>query len=136
MESGPGPYRPLEQSLMDLYTSQVGEGLWPLFIRKKFQRIPSSLYLRNKGVESPGPGTHCRSACTWTNIFFSNKMQRNYKGLKVTAYMHSWGKLWTIRYDKIKNPTAPEEPGAKQGAKPRFQKQKQDTVNSPLQSTQ
>lgn len=35
------------------------------------------------------PGTHCSgcSACTWTNVSSSNKIQRNYKGLKVTVCM-------------------------------------------------
>ena len=41
---------------------------------------------------------HCCSAGTWTNVSLSNKIQRNYKGLKITACMHSWGKLWTTRY--------------------------------------
>ena len=31
------------------------------------------------------------------------QIQRNYKGLKITACMRSWGKLWT-RYKKTKNP--------------------------------
>ena len=51
-----------------------------------------------------GPGTLCCSACIWTNIFSSNKIQRNYKGLKITVCMHSWGKLWTARYKKTKKP--------------------------------
>ena len=49
-----------------------------------------------------GPGTLCCSARTWTNISLSSKMQRNYKGLKVTTYMQSWGKLWTTRYERPK----------------------------------
>ena len=57
-----------------------------------------------------GPGTLCCSACTWTS---RNKIQRNYKGLKITAYVCSWGKLWTT-YKKSKNLTATsEEPRAK-----------------------
>ena len=47
-------------------------------------------------------GTLCCSACTWTN----SRIQRNYKGLKITACMRNWGKLWTIRYKKTQNPTA------------------------------
>ena len=69
------------------------------------QEKVSSPYLRNKGVESLGPGTHCCSACSWTNIFFSDKIQRNYKGLKITAYMHSWGKLWTISFWRARSKT-------------------------------
>ena len=34
-------------------------------------------------------------------------VQRNYKGLKITVCLHSWGKLWTIKYKKI--PTASSE---------------------------
>ena len=32
-----------------------------------------------------GPGTLCCSACTWTNISLGNKIQRNYKVLRITA---------------------------------------------------
>ena len=63
-----------------------------------------------------GPGTLCCSACTWTNISLSNKIQRNYKGLIITACMCSWGKFWTTRYKKTKNPTATSgDLGAKAG---------------------
>ena len=31
-----------------------------------------------------------------------NKIQGNYKGLKITACMHSWDKKWTKRYKKTK----------------------------------
>ena len=54
-----------------------------------------------------GPGTLCRSACTWTNISSSNEIQRNYKGLKITVCMQSWGKLWTIRYKKTEKTQLP-----------------------------
>ena len=40
-----------------------------------------------------GPGTLCCSACPWTNISSSNRIQRNYKRLKITACLHCWGKL-------------------------------------------
>ena len=56
-----------------------------------------------------GPGTLCCSTCTWTNTSLSNRMQRNYKGLKITACMCCWGKLPTIRFKKSKNPTATSE---------------------------
>ena len=52
-----------------------------------------------------GPRTLCCSAWTWTNVSLSNQLQRNYKGLK-SLY---WGKLWTIRYKKTKNPIASSE---------------------------
>ena len=41
------------------------------------------------------PLLHCCNACTWTNLSSSNKIQRNYMGLKITACMRSWGKFWT-----------------------------------------
>ena len=57
----------------------------------------------------------CCNACTWTNLSASNKIQRNYMGLKLTACTHRWGKLWT---KSPKNPTATsEEPGAKTGCR-------------------
>ena len=34
----------------------------------------------------------------------SSQQNINYQGLKITVYMHSWGKLWTIRYQKTKKP--------------------------------
>ena len=67
------------------------------------------------GWDRLGPGTLCFSACTWTHVSSGNRIQRSYKGLKITACMRSWGKFWT-RYKKTKNPTAAsEEPGAKAG---------------------
>ena len=53
-----------------------------------------------------GPRTLGCSAHTWTNVSLSNRMQRNYKGLKITACVCSWGNLWTTKYKKTKNPTA------------------------------
>ena len=49
------------------------------------------------------PGTLCCNSCTWTNVSWRNKIQRNYKGLKVTLCMCSPGKLWTARYKETKN---------------------------------
>ena len=58
----------------------------------------------------------CCNACTWTHLSSSNKIQRNYMGLKITACMFSWGKFWTKDTKRPKNPTATfEEPGAKAG---------------------
>ena len=63
------------------------------------------------------PGSPCSSgcnACTWTNIFSSNQIQRSYKGLKMTAY-----KLFgeNYRQEDTKNPknltATSEEPRAK-----------------------
>ena len=50
------------------------------------------------------PLLHCCNACTWKNVPQSNKIQRNYKGLKITACMYSWGKFWT---KDIKKPQLP-----------------------------
>ena len=65
-----------------------------------------------------GPGTLPCSARIQTNISSSNTRQRNSKTLKITACIHSWGKLWTRRYKEIRNPTAtPEEWEQEQGAR-------------------
>ena len=61
------------------------------------------------------PGILYCSACIWTNVSFSNRMQRNYKGIKITVCMQSWGKLWTIRYKKDQNSTGTKVWGAKAG---------------------
>ena len=44
---------------------------------------------------------HC-SACTWTNISQNNKIQRNIKGLKITACMQQLGQIMDKRYFKTK----------------------------------
>ena len=63
-----------------------------------------------------GSGIICYSACTWTNVFLSNKIQRHYKGLKITVCMSSWGKLWTRYKKKKKNlATISQNPGTKPG---------------------
>ena len=74
-----------------------------------------------------GPGTLCCSACSWTNVSFGNKIQRNYKGLKIAVCVHTWDKLGTTRNKNTKkkhpktkrpnsHPTAmSEELGAKAG---------------------
>ena len=51
-----------------------------------------------------------------------NKIQGNYKGLKITACMHSWDKIWTKRYKKTKkkpNWISVEEQGVRAGSKSR-----------------
>lgn len=48
------------------------------------------------------PRTFYLSVCTWTNISLRNRMWRNSKGLKITACVGSWGKLWTVKYKKAK----------------------------------
>ena len=54
-----------------------------------------------------GPGSLYWSARTWTNSSLSNRTQRNYKGLKITWWMHSWGQFWLIQKDQ--NPTVISE---------------------------
>ena len=54
--------------------------------------------------DSMGPGTLCCSACNWTNGSLRNKIQRNYKGLKMTVCTGSWGKLRTKGFKKTKQP--------------------------------
>ena len=43
-------------------------------------------------VRRLGPGPFA-AVLTLRKCLLSNKIQRNYKGLKITAYMCSWGKL-------------------------------------------
>ena len=50
------------------------------------------------------PLIQCCNTCTWTNVSLSNKIQRNYKRLKIIVCMCSWGKLRTRRYKKTKKP--------------------------------
>ena len=52
---------------------------------------------------SLGPGTLCCKTCTWTHLSSRCKIQRNYMGLKITVWMHLWGKFWTEKY-KDKKP--------------------------------
>ena len=57
-----------------------------------------------------GPRTLGCSACSWTNISFGNKIQRNYKGLKIAVCVHSWDKLGKIRNKNTKeNPQNPQQ---------------------------
>lgn len=52
----------------------------------------------------PGTWTFCYNACTWTNISWNDKIQRNYKELKnncVIAGVRSWSKFWQ-RYKRTK----------------------------------
>ena len=49
-----------------------------------------------------GPGNLCYSTYIWTNVSSSNKTERYSKGLKITASICSWGKLWTTGYKKAK----------------------------------
>lgn len=51
-----------------------------------------------------GSGTLCCNGCPWTNVFPNNKIPRNYRWLKITTCMGSWGKIWTIKYKKTKKP--------------------------------
>lgn len=71
-----------------------------------------------------GPGTLCCSAHNWTNGSLSNKIQRNYKGWKIT--------VCTVRLGqdtkRSNNPAATsEEPGAKTGS----WEQKQGIAHAP-----
>ena len=56
-----------------------------------------------------GPGILCcRAAKLAPGHTFSQekKMQRNYRGLKITVCMHSWGEFWTKDTKRPKYPTA------------------------------
>lgn len=78
------------------------------------------------------PGTLCFSACTWTNVFSSHKIQRKYKGPKITLCMRSWGKLWTTRYKKTEKTNSYFE---KLRSKTGCREQKQGTIHAPLHTT-
>ena len=61
-------------------------------------------------------GPFCSSACTWIHLSLSNKIQRNYRGLKITGCMGVRANSGEKDTKKPKNPTATiEEPGKKQG---------------------
>ena len=70
----------------------------------------------------------CCRACTWTNLSWRNKIQRNYEGLKITVCMQQLGQITDNKIHKDqKTPTATsEELGAKTGCR----KQKQHIVHS------
>ena len=56
------------------------------------------------------------SAFTWTDVSLSKKIQRNYKGLKITVCMRNWGKFSIKDTKRLKNTEATsEELEAKQG---------------------
>ena len=75
-----------------------------------------------------GPGTLGCIACTWTNVSLSNKIQRNYKGLKITVYVQLGQILDNNIQKDPKSPTVTsEEPGAKTGCR----EQKQGTAHAP-----
>ena len=56
------------------------------------------------------------------------EQQRSYKGLKITADMLSWGRLWARRYKKMETSAATSK---KPRAKAWCQKQKKGTVHPP-----
>ena len=66
------------------------------------------------------------SACTWTNVSSSNKIQRNYIGLKITCTVGANSRQKIQKDQKIPTATS-EEPGAKTGC----QEQKQGTEHAP-----
>ena len=59
--------------------------------------ILSGMEMRQAGTWDPllARGPLCCSACTWTHLSSSNKIQRSCTGLKITACMSSWGKFCT-----------------------------------------
>ena len=66
------------------------------------------------------PLLQCCSACTWTNVFPSNKIQRNSKGLKITACTVGANS----GQQDTKRPRSPAATSAELGAK-------QGTVHAP-----
>lgn len=45
-------------------------------------------------------GTSCCGVCIGWDCTWKNRIQRNYKKLKIAADMHSWGELWSTRFTK------------------------------------
>ena len=84
---------------------------WFLFPVSLEGKLIRSRFRRACSADSPaplrqvGPGTlSCRTArFTPDALSSSNKMQRDYMGLKITLCMRSWGKFWTKRYKDKKN---------------------------------
>ena len=75
-----------------------------------------SIKLRQTGTWDLGPLLKCLhlDRCLLEQHNDRKKKKKNYKGLKVTACMCSWGKLWTTKHKKTKSSTANfEKPGAK-----------------------
>ena len=60
------------------------------------------------------PLLQCCNACTWTHLSLSNPIQRNCMGLKITACMCSWDKLWTKDTKRPKKPQLPLLKGLEQ----------------------
>ena len=98
---GAGPYRPIRPVLAQLQGWRA---------RSQQQRL---------SVWQAGTWDLCCNVCTWTNVSSNNIIQRNCKGLNVTACMHNSGKFWTkIQKVQKKNPTAAS---GELGVKTRFQ---------------
>ena len=57
-----------------------------------------------------GPGTwDPLLQCLYLDKCLLKRQNTNYKRLKITVYMHSWGKLWKTRYKNARNPAATSE---------------------------
>ena len=67
--------------------------------------IMNNLWMPCGRRDRVGPGTLCRSPCNWTNGSLSNKIQRNYKGLKITVCTVQLGQ----DTKRSNNPTATSE---------------------------
>ena len=61
--------------------------LWPWF------RPPLLVLSRQAGTWDPL--LQCCNVCIRTHLSFSNKIQRNNRGLKINECVGTWGKLWT-----------------------------------------
>ena len=63
---------------------------------------------RNLSYETGlAPGILGCNACPWTNVALSNKVQRNYTGLKIPVCMSSWGNSGPTRYKETKKTQLP-----------------------------
>ena len=74
----------------------------PIMMMSAAHGTPRPVRVRQAGTRDPW--LQCCRACTWTNVSSGYKIQRNYKGLKITACVCNWGIFWTTRYKQTKKP--------------------------------
>ena len=56
------------------------------------------------GTQDQGPSAAAVQCSHQDKHFLEQRIQRNYKGPKITVCMPSWGKLWARRYKTMKKP--------------------------------
>ena len=77
----------------------------------------------------PGPFAAVLQSCTWTHLSWSNEIQRNCMGLKITPCTLSWGKFWIQKIQRDQKTQRPLLRSLEQ--KTGCQEQKQGTEHVP-----